>query len=85
MKRGRPILRSEVQKLILEELRKVEVPVTINALCKLIRKSRGRRISWNTVEKYLSELVNMGVVTPISLPHSKVEGKKGLTVYTIKR
>jgi len=45
----------------------------------------GRNVSWNTVQKYLQELVELGKVEAIPTPHSKKEGKEGLTVYMLKR
>jgi len=44
-----------------------------------------RRLSWNTVQKYLQELVDLGKVEVISTPHSKKDGKEGLTVYMLKK
>ncbi|MEM5790570.1 MAG: hypothetical protein QXP77_00755 [Candidatus Aenigmatarchaeota archaeon] len=44
----------------------------------------GKSLSWNTVQKYLQELVELGRVEAIPTPHSKREGE-GLTVYILKR
>jgi len=84
MRRGRPIIRSEVQTLILEVLSQYKVPLSINAISQKIFEMTGKRISWNTIRKYLNELVELGKVTFIILPHSKKEGKEGLKVYTLK-
>ena len=85
MKRGRPSKRFEVQNLILETLKEVNTPISINAICSMIGKRIGKQISWNTVSKYLEELVQIGKIEALSTPHSKKEGKKGLTVYILKK
>lgn len=84
MKRGRPTARIETQKEIIEVLSSANIPMTISSITKNISKKLNRRISWNTVEKYIKELVAMDKITPITLPHSKTEGKDGLTVYILK-
>ena len=85
MKRGRPNSRFEIQKSIIEALEIFPTPLTISALAKLISGKSNRAISWNTVQKYLNELIQLDKIQPISLPHSKIEGKDGLTVYTLKK
>lgn len=85
MKRGRPSLRYEVQSLILENLGGLDTPISINALRKMMTKKMKRSVSWNTVQKYLQELIEIGRVVALSTPHSKIEGKEGLTVYTLKK
>lgn len=85
MRRGRPNVRNKIQNLILENLGNFEVPLSINSLCKMISKQIGKSISWNTVQKYLQELVEIGRVEAIQTMHSKIEGKQGLTVYSLKR
>ena len=85
MKRGRPSIRIEIQKEIMNVLAFSNVPMTISSIAKLISKKLNRRVSWNTVEKYIKELVTMDRVSPITLPHSKKEGKDGLTVYVLKK
>jgi transposase len=85
MKRGRPSKRFEVQNLILETLHEIKTPVSTNAIRNIITKKIGKEISWNTVNKYLQELVKIDKVKEIPTPHSKKEGKKGLTVYILKR
>lgn len=83
-KRGRPAIRSLVQSAIIEYLQEIDTPISIEALRKEISKNLGRRLSWNTVQKYLQELVGLGKVNAIPTPHSKKEGE-GLTVYILKR
>lgn len=85
MKRGRPTVRIEVQREIIEVLSSKNVPMTTSSIANAISKKLGKKVSWNTIEKYINELVAMDKVSPIVLPHSKQEGKDGLTVYTIKK
>ncbi len=85
MKRGRPNIRYDVQKYIISLLSKATTPVTISVISKEIAKTIDREISWNTVQKYVQELVESGKIQAIQLPHSKVENKVGLVVYTLKK
>ncbi len=85
MKRGRPTIRLQIQRHIIEILAEVGVPMTISSLAKKISVKMQRTISWNTVEKYMQELVKLEQIKAIQLPHSKVENTIGLTVYTIKK
>lgn len=84
MKRGRPAIRSLIQSLIIECLQEVDMPISIESLRKKVSEKFGKSVSWNTVQKYLQELVELGKIEAISTPHSKKEGE-GLTVYMIKR
>jgi hypothetical protein len=59
--------------------------MTISALAKIISGKLNTRISWNTIQKYLDELVQMNKIQPMPLPHSKIDGKTGLTVYQLKK
>ena len=74
MKRGRPIVRSEIQPLISQVLEESRTPLNINAIAKKIKERTGRRYSWNTIQKYLNELVEIGQIEAIKLPHSKKKG-----------
>ena len=85
MKRGRPSVRSLIQTNILEVLSSSQIPLTVSSLAKMISTKVGRVVSWNTVQKYLDELVQLGKIQPMPLPHSKIEGKTGLTVYQLKK
>ena len=85
MKRGRPNIRYNVQKDVVSLLSKFNTPVTISVISKEITKTIDREISWNTVQKYVQELVESGKIQAIQLPHSKVENKAGLVVYTLKK
>lgn len=85
MKRGRPSVRGEVRSNLLKSLSSSEVPCTTSSLANQVSKCMGRKISWNTVQKYLQELVEANKVQPISFSHSKIKGKDGLTVYILKK
>jgi len=85
MKRGRPNSRFEIQKSIIETLESFPTPLTVSALAKLISVKSNKTISWNTIQKYLDELVELDKIQPVVLPHSKIDGKNGLTVYQLKK
>jgi hypothetical protein len=85
MKRGRPNIRRKISPLILRRLEDSNIPLTISSLARLISKDVGSQISWNTIQKYLKELIETNKVQAIPLPHSKQEGKDGLTVYILKK
>jgi len=85
MKRGRPPIREQVNQILLEILTGQQTPQTISSLTAQASKKLERTLSWNTIQKYLQELVETNKVQAIALPHSKEEGKKGLTVYILKR
>jgi hypothetical protein len=85
MKRGRPSARNIVQSNILEVLSLSQIPLTVSSLAKMISPKVGRTVSWNTVQKYLDELVQLNKIQPMPLPHSKIEGKTGLVVYQLKK
>ncbi len=84
-KRGRPSKRFLIQSEILNVLSSSATPLTIAYIAKTISGKLGRRVNWNTVRKYVDELVNADKVQPIDLPHSKKEDAKGLTVYILKK
>lgn len=84
MKRGRPNIRGIISPLILEILSD-NLPRSVKSLEDEISKRLKRKVSWNTVQKYLQELIETGKVTALATPHSKIEGKEGLTVYILKR
>lgn len=85
MKRGRPSVRNLIQTNIIEVLSSSQIPLTVSSLAKMISPRVGRTVSWNTVQKYLDELIQLGKIQPMPLPHSKIEGKTGLTVYQLKK
>lgn len=85
MKRGRPSKRADIRKAILNALENSNVPLTTSVLARVVSEDAGSNVSWNTIQKYLRELVEANRVQPIALPHSKRAGEIGLTVYTIKK
>jgi TATA-binding protein-associated factor Taf7 len=84
MKRGRPDLRKTISPLIMETLSDYSSR-SIHSIEKEVSRRLGKNISWNTVQKYLQELIEIGKVEAVSTVHSKTEGKEGLTVYSLKR
>jgi hypothetical protein len=85
MRRGRPNVRNRIKPMIVEIITNNRVPTSVNTIKKNIERGLGKEVSWNTVKKYLDELVTADVIHPTTLPHSKIEKKDGLTVYSIKR
>ena len=85
MKRGRPNKRSSVHTLVLEMLGASVAPMTVSAMARTVSEKTGQTVSWNTVQKYLQELVETNRVQAMALPHSKDAGKTGLVVYTLRR
>lgn len=85
MKRGRPSKRADIRRAILGTLENSSVPMTTSVLARVVSEGTESNVSWNTVRKYLRELVEANRVQPIALPHSKKPGETGLTVYTIRR
>jgi len=84
MKRGRPELRKAISPLIMETLSDYSSR-SIHSIEKEVSRRLGKNISWNTVQKYLQELIEIGKIEAVSTVHSKTEGKEGLTVYILKR
>lgn len=85
MKRGRPSVRGEVKTTIMNILEGSKTPLTTSSIRRTCSGRLGRELSWNTVFKYTRELVESRKLDSIKLPHSKEEGKDGLTVYMIKK
>ncbi len=85
MKRGRPSKRFLIQTEIINLLSSSNIPLTTAFLTKTISQKLNQKINWNTVQKYIGELVSNDKVQPIELPHSKKENAKGLTVYILKK
>jgi len=85
MKRGRPNKRTVIQNQIIEVLSLFRAPMTTTSITKHISQKMNKEVSWNTTEKYIRELVKLDKIQAINLPHSKQEGKQGLTVYILKR
>lgn len=85
MKRGRPEIKTTVQSRILDILSSNPTPLTTITLSRICEKEFDKKISWNTIKKYLQKLVEEGKVKAIVLPHSKEKNKNGLTVYILKK
>jgi Fe2+ or Zn2+ uptake regulation protein len=85
VKRGRPSFRSIVQPAILATLKASRIPLTISAIRRELMKQLKGGTSWNTVYKYVDQLVKVGKVEAVSLLHSKIKGKSGLTLYRLRR
>lgn len=84
MKRGRPNKRGEIKNAIVEILGKSSVPMTTSALNRIVNETLNTKVSWNTVQKYVLEMVEANNIKPISLQHSKKKGETGLVVYMLK-
>ena len=85
MKRGRPNVRYNITSAIMDILGKTETPVTTSSLKKFLLEQLKQDFSWNTVQKYLNEMLQTNQITSIDLPHTKIPNKTGLTVYTLKK
>lgn len=85
MRRGRPNSRTTLKTMISEILSQSQVPLNTSAIKNTILKIHNKNYSWNTVHKYINELVQTDKVAAIQLPHSKQQNKTGVTVYTLKK
>jgi predicted transcriptional regulator len=85
MKRGRRSIRDDVISQILDILSNTQTPLTTSSIRMLISNRFDKNLSWNTVRKYLNELVKSNQISSISLPHSKIKDKTGLVLYILKK
>lgn len=85
MKRGRPNVRKVIQSNLTTILGTSQTPMTTSSLTRFISKDQNRKFSWNTIQKYIDEMVQEQKLEAIILPHSKIEDKDGLTMYTLKK
>ena len=85
MKRGRRSLKNQVESQILDILSNTQTPLTTSSIRVLILEKFDKKFSWNTIQKYLDELVKDNQVSSFSLPHSKIKDKTGLVVYILKK
>lgn len=85
MKRGRPNVRETIQANLITLLNSSQTPLTTSSLTRFISKEVNKTVSWNTVQKYLDELIQTEKVQAIELPHSKIENRTGLTVYVLRK
>ena len=84
MKRGRPNIRNIIISELIEILKNSRTPLTTSNITTSISKKLNKKISWNTIQKYINELLNQEKINYIILPHSKNINRNGLTVYSLK-
>ena len=79
---GRRPIKFEVESKILRILDKTEVPVT----CSYVRKeiTKRKKTHFDTVKKYLEDLVQRDVIFKKVLPPTKKQHRKGMTLYSKK-
>ena len=80
MRRGRPTMREEFRREILDVLGGHEYPATASTVKRLLDQRRMRPCGRDTVRKYLRELVEDHVVARQTLP--TMRGRKPLVVYS---
>jgi len=85
MKRGRPNKRANIKNAILDVLGRANTPMTTSALSRIMNEELKINASWNTIQKYVGELVETSQIKPMPLPHSKKTGQTGLVVYTLNK
>lgn len=85
MRRGRPNIRDVIQNNLITVLSSSQTPLTVSSLTRFVSKEVNKSVSWNTIQKYLDELIQNQRVQAIELPHSKIENRNGLTVYVLKK
>jgi fido (protein-threonine AMPylation protein) len=83
MKRGRPSMRNVVKPLIIEFLSD-GMAKSINSIAMEVSRKLGKRVSWNTIQKYIQELIEADRIQAIASYPTK-KGGKGLTVYILKK
>ncbi|MEM0242993.1 MAG: hypothetical protein QXT34_00860 [Candidatus Aenigmatarchaeota archaeon] len=84
MKRGRPSKRFEIYELINEYFKENPYPSNVNKIAEFIFQKSNKKISWNTLKKYLEELVKIDRIKRIIPPHSKDSSKTGITLYYLE-
>jgi predicted transcriptional regulator len=79
---GRRPVRFEIESKIMKTIDKTEVPVT----CSFVKKeiSNRKKVHFDTVKKYLEELVQRNVLFKKTLPPTKKQHKRGMTLYSNK-
>ena len=68
MKRGRPAMRQQFRQQILEALGEVRYPATVTTVRRRIQNRTDRSCGYDTVHKYLEELVSERLVLRQALP-----------------
>lgn len=81
---GRKPIRLPVQTAVIEILSNTDFPLSCNVLKKEIRKRSGKNIHFDTVKKYLDELVRKNMIFRKELPPAKKEHMKGTVLYSKK-
>jgi len=79
MKGGRPPVREEFRREILDALSFCKYPATASTVKRILDGRRIRRTGWDTVHKYLAELADDRLILRQSLPVER--GHKPLVVY----
>jgi len=79
MKTGRPAMRRQFREHILNALSDHEYPATVTGLKRRVESQCGRPCGWDTVRKYLDELVAERLVMRQALPAEP--GRKPLELY----
>ena len=79
MRGGRPAMRGHFRGLILTVLADNPYPVTATSVKQMLDERRPRRCGWDTVRKYLDELVEDRLVLRQQLPAE--QGRKPLVLY----
>ena len=83
MKHGRPAMREHFRHEILEALQQLPYPVTVSTIRHLVEARSAQRSGWDTIQKYLEELVAERLVLRQPLPTQP--GRKPLVVYLGRR
>jgi hypothetical protein len=79
MKGGRPAMREQFRREIINVLADYQYPATTSTVKRLLDLRHGRPCGWDTVEKYLQELVADQLVAREALPAQGL--RKPLVVY----
>ena len=83
MKRGRPAMREEFRRQILMVLGKTPYPITVTNVRRLVEARRTHPCGWDTIQKYLQELVAERLVLREPLPPQPK--RKPLVLYRGRR
>ena len=83
MRTGRPAMRAQFKDDILAVLAERPYPATVSSVKRYLDGRRARPCGWDTVRKYLDELVSERLVLRQALPAEP--GHKGLVVFMARR
>ena len=81
---GRKPLKIAVETTIMDVLEQMDFPVSCNILKREVGKRMDRDIHFDTVKKYVEDLVKKNLIFKKQLPPAKKEHKKGATLYSKK-